>query len=124
RRLGEHPDPGRGVELVLATVERDRVGAIGATERTAVRQLGKQAERTMQGNGIDRRHVRLALQSLWAAASPLVAAESELPEFHAAFRPAGLARLRVPGRRTAAPLVVRFRSSSALAARSGTNFGT
>jgi hypothetical protein len=53
----------------------------------------------MQGNGIDRHHVKLALQSLWPQLPP-AAAESELREFHVPAPPAGLARLR---RRTAAP---------------------
>jgi hypothetical protein len=34
----------------LARVERERVGAIGASERTAMRQLGEQAERRIQGS--------------------------------------------------------------------------
>jgi hypothetical protein len=50
RRLVHHADPGRRVELALARVERERVGAIGASERTAMRQLGEQAERRMQGS--------------------------------------------------------------------------
>jgi hypothetical protein len=100
RGLTEHADPGRGVELVFARIERERVGAIGATERTAVGQLGEQAERTMQGNGIDRHHVKLALQSLWPQLPP-AAADPDLPEFHVPAPPAGVARLR---RRTAAPL--------------------
>src|SRR5262249_56458835 len=40
----EHPLPGRGVELVLAPLERQWIGAIGTTKRTPVRQLGKQAD--------------------------------------------------------------------------------
>ena len=48
RGLGEHPRPGRGVEFVVARFQRQRIGAIGAAERTAVRQLGEQAERVRQ----------------------------------------------------------------------------
>ena len=53
RRLAEDADPGRGVELSLAR-GRARAGwSNRGTERTAMGQLGEQAERTMQGNGID-----------------------------------------------------------------------
>src|SRR6202044_507028 len=56
RGFGEHAGPGRGIELVVARIEYERVGAIGAAERTAVRQLGKQTERGMQTHGPIRRH--------------------------------------------------------------------
>ena len=42
RRLGEHALPVGGPELVAAAVEIDRVRAVGARERTPVRQLGHQ----------------------------------------------------------------------------------
>src|SRR2546423_12011612 len=45
RRFLEHAPPRGGVEFVGAVFERERIGAIGAAERTAVRQLGKQAKR-------------------------------------------------------------------------------
>jgi hypothetical protein len=45
RRLAENAYPGCGVELVFSRIERKRVGAIRAAERTAVGQLGEQAER-------------------------------------------------------------------------------
>ena len=51
-RFAEHTRPGRGVELVGARVERDRVGAIRTAERTTMRQLGQQAEGS--GNGFRR----------------------------------------------------------------------
>src|SRR5262249_19378427 len=44
-RLAEDASPSRGVEFVLSRIERERVRAIGAAERTAVGQLGEQAER-------------------------------------------------------------------------------
>ena len=61
RRLAEDAEPGGGIELVLPGVERDRVGTIGTAERTAVRQLGKEAERLVQGGGIGQCHVTHAL---------------------------------------------------------------
>src|SRR5262245_43641211 len=57
RRLAEHPRPGGAVELGLPAVERQRVRAIGTAERTAVGQLGQQAERPMQDGGAGRRHL-------------------------------------------------------------------
>src|SRR2546423_7138595 len=45
RRFLEHAPPRGGVEFVGAVFERERIGAIGAAERAAVRQLGKQAKR-------------------------------------------------------------------------------
>jgi hypothetical protein len=42
--LVEHPDPGRRVELILPPLEREWIRAIGTAKRTAVRQLGKQAD--------------------------------------------------------------------------------
>ena len=50
-RLLEHARPGRGVEFVGARVECKRVRAVGAAKRTAVRQLGQQAERLVQRCG-------------------------------------------------------------------------
>jgi hypothetical protein len=47
RRLAENAHPRGAVELVLSRVERERVGAIGTAERTAMGQLGEQAERLM-----------------------------------------------------------------------------
>ena len=44
-RVAEDASPSRGVEFVLSRIERERVRAIGAAERTAVGQLGEQAER-------------------------------------------------------------------------------
>jgi len=44
-RLAEDASPSRGVEFVLSRIERERVRAIGAAERTAVAQFGEQAER-------------------------------------------------------------------------------
>jgi hypothetical protein len=44
-RLAEDAPPSRGVEFVLSRIERERVRAIGAAERTAVGQFGEQAER-------------------------------------------------------------------------------
>src|SRR5262245_46748800 len=44
RGLAEDAHPGGGVELILSRIERERVGAIGAAERTAVSQLGEHAE--------------------------------------------------------------------------------
>ncbi len=55
RGLGEHPRPGRGVELVVALLERQRIGAIRTAERAAVRQLGQQAKRLRQFHGCGRR---------------------------------------------------------------------
>ena len=51
RRLVKDAHPGRGVELVLSRVERERVGTIRAAERTAVGQLGEQAERLVHHCG-------------------------------------------------------------------------
>ena len=51
RRLAEDAHPGRGVELILSRIKRERVGAIGAAERTAVGQLGEQAERLVHHCG-------------------------------------------------------------------------
>ena len=45
RRLAEDAHPGGGVELILSRIEHERVGAIGAAERTAMGQLGEHAER-------------------------------------------------------------------------------
>ena len=42
---GDAYDELRGVELVGTALERERIGAVGTAERTAVRQLGEQAER-------------------------------------------------------------------------------
>ena len=44
-RFAEDTQPARGIELVLSAVERERVRAIGAAERTTMRELGQQAER-------------------------------------------------------------------------------
>src|SRR5713101_6927316 len=49
RRLTKDARPGRGVELVISNVERQGIRAIGAAERTAVGELGEQAERFVQG---------------------------------------------------------------------------
>ena len=57
RRLAEHARPGRGIELAPRAVERERVRAIGAAERTAVGQLGQEAERLVQRYWTDRCHV-------------------------------------------------------------------
>ncbi len=43
--LVEHPAPGRGVELAAGRLERQRVGAVDAAHRAAVRDLGEQRER-------------------------------------------------------------------------------
>ena len=46
--LTEHPRPGLGVEFVRPRFQRQRVGAVRATQRATVRQLGQQAKRLMQ----------------------------------------------------------------------------
>ena len=51
RRFAENAHPGRGIELVLSRIERERVGAIGAAERTAMGQLGEKPQRLMQHCG-------------------------------------------------------------------------
>ena len=63
RRFAENARPGRGVELVLTPVERQRIGAIGTTERTAVRQLGKEAERRGKRSGTS--GCQLTLAQVW-----------------------------------------------------------
>ena len=45
-RLGEHPLPVVGADLALGPEQVERVGAIGAVERTAMRQLREQGGRT------------------------------------------------------------------------------
>ena len=45
RRLGEHAAPVRSLKLARGALEVQRVGAIGALQRTAMRQLGEQRER-------------------------------------------------------------------------------
>src|SRR6476660_6908895 len=65
-RFAENAQPGRGVKLVFSRVERERIGAIGAAERTTVSQLGEEPKRLMQhcgtnaasGPSIRRNHVR------------------------------------------------------------------
>ena len=57
-RFAEHPRPGRGVEFIVALVERERIGAIGTAERAPVRQFGQQAER--------RRQLRIGVTTLFA----------------------------------------------------------
>ena len=44
-RLTEHARPGRGVQFIAPIVQRQRIRAIRAGKRTAMRQLGQQAER-------------------------------------------------------------------------------
>ncbi len=56
-RFLEHTRPGRGVELVIARIERQRIRAIGAAEGATVRQLGEKAERFVQCGGTRRRQV-------------------------------------------------------------------
>jgi hypothetical protein len=51
RRFAENAQPGRGVELVLPCIERERVRAIRAAERAAMGQLGEEPERLMQHCG-------------------------------------------------------------------------
>jgi hypothetical protein len=51
RGLAEHAQPRCRIELVLSRIECERVGAIGAAERTAVGHLGEQAERRVQHCG-------------------------------------------------------------------------
>jgi hypothetical protein len=43
-RFPKNPRPGRGVELVVAPVERQRIRAVGTAERTAMREFGKKTE--------------------------------------------------------------------------------
>src|SRR5262249_14897114 len=43
--------PCRGVEFVLSRVERERVRAIGAAERTAMGQLGEESKRLVHSFG-------------------------------------------------------------------------
>jgi hypothetical protein len=42
-RFPENPRPGRRIDLVV-TVERQRIRAVGAAERAAMRKLGKKTE--------------------------------------------------------------------------------
>ena len=56
-RLPEDARPGRSIELVFAAVERQRIGAIRAAERTAVRELGEETEWSGQGRGSDGDHL-------------------------------------------------------------------
>ena len=72
-------------------VERERIGAIGATERTAVGQLGEQAERLCRG-AVSTAPRQGSLQSLWPQL-PLTA-RIRLPEFPVPARPPGWPRLR------------------------------
>jgi hypothetical protein len=51
RRLAEDAQPGRRIELVLSRIERERVRAVRAAERTAVGQLSKQTERLVHHCG-------------------------------------------------------------------------
>src|SRR5438067_468264 len=44
-RFLEHPRPGRSVELAVARLERERIGAIRTTERTTMRQLRQKTKR-------------------------------------------------------------------------------
>src|SRR5262249_22109185 len=50
-RLAEHAQPCRRIELILSRIERERVRAIWAAERTAMGQLGKEAERLVDHSG-------------------------------------------------------------------------
>jgi len=59
RGLGKNPRPGLSVELALARIKRDRIGTIRAAQRTAVRQLGQEAERAVQCRAI-LRHDRVS----------------------------------------------------------------
>ena len=51
RRFAEHPRPCRGVEFVPSRIERERVRAIRAAERTTVGELGEQTERLVHHCG-------------------------------------------------------------------------
>jgi hypothetical protein len=44
-RLAKDTRPGLGIEFVLRRIERQRIGAIRAPERAAMRQFGEQAKR-------------------------------------------------------------------------------
>src|SRR5215475_13325612 len=48
RGLAKHPCPGGGVEFALALVHFERIRAIGTAERTAMGELGEQAERIVE----------------------------------------------------------------------------
>jgi len=43
-RLAKHAPPRFGVELVIATIKRERIRAVWTAKRTAVCQLGQQAK--------------------------------------------------------------------------------
>jgi hypothetical protein len=51
RRFAEDAQPGRGIELILSRIERERIRAIRAAERTAMGQLGEQTERLVHHCG-------------------------------------------------------------------------
>jgi hypothetical protein len=61
-RLVKYPAPCRAIELVVAPVERQRIGTIGAAERATVCQFGKQTEGRRQAGTI-RRHDEYLLLS-------------------------------------------------------------
>jgi hypothetical protein len=44
-RLVEHPCPRARIKLLFARLERERIGAVGTTERAAMRELSEEAER-------------------------------------------------------------------------------
>src|SRR5215831_9890149 len=54
RRFAEDAQPGRGIELVRSCIERERVRAIRAAERTAMGQLGEKPEWLMHHGGTDK----------------------------------------------------------------------
>src|SRR5215831_19683290 len=73
RRFAKDAQPGRGVELVLPCIERERIRAIGAAERTAMGQLGEEPERLMQHCGTcEGRVVRRSSVTLSQLQKPLV----------------------------------------------------
>ena len=53
RRFAEDAQPDRGIKLVRSCIERERVRAIRAAQRTAMGQLGEKPERLMHHEGTD-----------------------------------------------------------------------
>ena len=88
------PAPCRGVELVVALVERQRIGTIGAAERATMCQFGEQAEGRRQAGAVCRRSIPTP-----AVSYPRATANQQLSR-----HPRGCAR--------AAPLKVLARSST------------
>src|SRR5262249_49582012 len=75
--LAKHPEPGGGVELVGVTTVVDRIRAVHAAQRTAIRQLGDQRVRTRRvGHGASCTRPRSAMTPRKARTSRSTSATS------------------------------------------------